>query len=198
MPGTAFRTVALEDAPELLAIYSYYVQKTAITFEWETPSLEEFERRISATLERYPYIVVLLDGKITGYAYVGPFHARRAYDWAVETSIYLDCTARGRGLGKSLYQKLEEILRRMGILNMYACVASPKKDGPYLTSASEGFHARLGFRTVGRFNECGFKFNEWFDMVWMEKTLGPHIARPQDVIPFPELRPALAGTLLLS
>lgn len=198
MPGITFRTVSTADAPELLAIYGYYVQNTAITFEWETPSLEEFERRISATLERYPYIAVLLDGKIAGYAYAGPFHARRAYDWAVETSIYLDRDLRGRGLGKALYQKLEEILRRMGITNMYACVASPHKNSPYLTSASEGFHARLGFRTVGRFNECGFKFNEWFDMLWMEKILAPHSACPQDVISYPVIRPELAGKILLS
>ena len=73
--------VALEDAWQLLDIYRYYVENTAITFEYETPSLEEFKQRIITILKRYPYLVAKVDGQITGYVYASAFHERAAYDW---------------------------------------------------------------------------------------------------------------------
>ena len=78
-----------EDAEELVAIYDYYVQNTAITFEYETPTAAEFRRRIENTLSRFPYLVLRQDGRILGYAYAGTFYARAAYDWCCETTIYL-------------------------------------------------------------------------------------------------------------
>ena len=86
------RTATENDAEALLEIYEPYVRETAITFEYEVPSAEEFRSRIRNTLLKYPYLVVEQDGEIIGYAYAGPFHDRPAYDWAVETSIYVDCT----------------------------------------------------------------------------------------------------------
>lgn len=82
------RTVTENDAEQLLEIYAPYVEKTAITFEYEVPSVEEFKSRIKRTLKKYPYFVTESDGKIVGYAYDGEFKERAAYDWAVETSIY--------------------------------------------------------------------------------------------------------------
>ena len=79
------RVATVEDAAQLLEIYRPYVEQTAITFEYEVPSVEEFRHRIATVLARYPYLVYEQDGKIFGYAYVGPFHERAAYDWAVET-----------------------------------------------------------------------------------------------------------------
>ena len=79
-----------EDAEKLLAIYAPYVEQTAITFEYEVPTVEEFRERIHNTLKKYPYLVAEQGGEPVGYAYVGPFHDRPAYDWAVETSIYVD------------------------------------------------------------------------------------------------------------
>ena len=84
------RIATEDDAEALLAVYAPYVIKTAITFEYEVPTLEEFRGRIRHTLQKYPYLVAERDGTILGYAYVGPFHERAAYDWAVETSIYVE------------------------------------------------------------------------------------------------------------
>ena len=86
-----------------------YVEETAITFEYEVPSVEEFRSRIRRTLEKYPYIVAQRGEDILGYAYTGVFKGRAAYDWAVETTIYLDRTQRRTGLGRRLYQALEDI-----------------------------------------------------------------------------------------
>lgn len=170
----SIRKAELSDAPRLLEIYDYYVRETAVSFEYETPSLEAFTGRMAATLARYPYLVILRDGRIEGYAYAGAFKGRAAYDWSCELTIYLDRDARGRGLGRRLYGALEAALRDMGILNLYACIAMPAGPDAYLTTGSADFHRRLGFETVGAFRRCAYKFGHWYDMIWMEKTVGPH------------------------
>ena len=90
----------LKDAERLLEIYDYYVKYTAITFEYDTPSLSEFQKRMENTLQRYPYLVIEKDGRIQGYAYAGPFVGRAAYDWACELTIYLDHTRKNAAWAK--------------------------------------------------------------------------------------------------
>lgn len=109
-PSFFIRQASIEDAPSLLSIYRPYVENTAITFEEDLPTLEDFQRRIASTLERYPYLAALSDGRIAGYAYAGPFHPRKAYDHAAELSIYVAPPFHHRGLGKALYGQLESIL----------------------------------------------------------------------------------------
>ena len=118
----AIRDATLEDAERILEIYDYYVKNTAITFEWVTPSLDEFRDRMKRIMRRYPYLVVLKDGRVEGYAYAGPFVGRAAYDWSCELTVYLDRNARKCGMGKMLYGALENALRDMGIVNLYACI----------------------------------------------------------------------------
>ncbi|MBR3196507.1 MAG: N-acetyltransferase [Clostridia bacterium] len=168
------RNAKTEDAERLLEIYDYYVRNTAVTFEYETPSPEAFRDRMRHTMTFYPYLVIERDGRIEGYAYAGAFKDRAAYDWSCETTIYLDPSARGSGLGRALYEALEERLKRMGILNMYACIGYPEAEDEYLTKNSAQFHEHLGFRTVGTFHKCGYKFDRWYDMIWMEKIIGEH------------------------
>ena len=266
MGKRTFRVARPEDAEALLAIYAPYVEETAITFEYEMPSVEAFRARIAHTLETYPYIVAVeeqeanagtghgdgapascidraeanagtgrVDGAsfsstpasgagegteahrtsehIIGYAYVGRLHERAAYDWSVETSIYVDRCARKHGLGRQLYERLEAILRAMNIISVNACIAYPgtmntvaaadrvRKDpregsadsgadigeDPYLNTNSPDFHAHLGYQLVGHFHACAYKFDRWYDMIWMEKWIAPHPAKPEAMIPFPEL-----------
>lgn len=86
--------VTVEDAEELLEIYAPYVENTAITFEYDVPSKDEFEERIKNISAKYPYIKAVHEGKIVGYAYAASFKDRRAYDWSVETTIYVKITVR--------------------------------------------------------------------------------------------------------
>lgn len=169
------RSASTADAARILEIYAYYVVNTAITFEYEVPTLCEFRERVKSTLERYPYIVIEEDGEIVGYAYAGPFKERAAYDRSCEVSIYLDRDSRGKGYGRALYEELEKRLASRGILNLYACIASPIEEDEYLTDDSERFHARLGYERVGEFHQCGYKFERWYNMVWMEKLIGEHV-----------------------
>ena len=175
------------DAEALLRIYAPYVEKTAITFEYEVPDIEEFASRIAHTIQRYPYFVAEAEGECVGYAYVGAFQPRKAYEWSVETSIYIAEEMRSMGIGRKLSNALEEALKLMGITNMNACIATPVVPDETLTDASVGFHRRMGYRMVGEFQKCGCKFGKWYNMCWMEKSIGPHEPDPAGVKWFPEV-----------
>lgn len=168
------RPVAAADFPRLLEIYTPYVTDTAITFEYEPPSLAEFSSR---QLSRYPYLVAENDaGVIIGYAYAHPFHPRIAYQWTAEISIYLDQDARGQGCGGHLYDAVEAALTEMGMVSVYACCTAAQPGDPFCPTTSLHFHARRGYVEVGRFPACGYKFSRWYDMVWLEKQLAPRPA----------------------
>lgn len=168
------RTATVRDAGDLLEIYAPYVLHTAISFEYEVPSLKEFQKRIEDIQKQYPYLVAECEGKIAGYAYVSTFHERAAFGWCAETSIYIQQRYRKMGIGKKLYDELESICREMGILNLYACIAYPETEDEYLTKNSVEFHEHLGYRMIGKFHQCGYKFGHWYHIVWMEKLIGEH------------------------
>jgi len=181
------RVATPQDSMEILEIYKPYVLNTAITFEYDIPTIEDFTNRIRSTLEKYPYIVAIEDNQIVGYAYASAFKNRKAYDWSVETSIYIKQGFHGKGYGKKLYQVLEDILKKQNILNINACVSCTDIENEYLTNNSIHFHKHLGYSLVGKFHQCGYKFNRWFDMVWLEKMLDVHSNSPKNIIPFSEL-----------
>lgn len=164
-----------EDAVILLDIYTHYVKETAISFEYEVPSVEEFEERIRKISAKYPYIKAVDDeGVVLGYAYAGPFKQRAAYDRSVETTIYVRKDMHNLGIGRVLYENLETKLKNMGVLNLYACIAYTSNPDKYLTNGSMYFHQKLGYEIVGTFHKCGYKFGNWYDMIWMEKIIGRH------------------------
>ena len=175
------RNVTPDDAESLLSIYKTYVLNTAITFEYQVPALAEFKSRISQTIKKYPYLCAEDNGKILGYAYASAFKERAAYQWSVELSIYIDKDSHGQGLGRSLYESLESGLKKMGIINLYACIAYPEKEDEYLSNNSLDFHSHMGFRKVGDFKNCAAKFGRWYHMTWMEKIIGEHKKNPDEV-----------------
>lgn len=186
------RIATPSDAQTLLNIYAPYVKLTAITFEYEVPSVEEFTARIERTLQKFPYLVAEIDGEAVGYAYAGSFYPRAAYAWAVETSIYVAQNKRGLGIGRALHDSLEQLLKKQGILNLNACIAHPRGKDPYLTTRSAEFHRHLGYRLVGEFEQCGYKFGRWYNMIWMEKHIGEHLAEQ----PFPKDFPSIRQDIL--
>ena len=191
MEGITIRTAVLQDAEALLEIYAPYVKNTAITFEYDVPTVEEFAGLMSNVLRRYPYLVAEVDGELAGYAYTGPFKERAAYDWAVETTVYVKEDMKKHGIGRALYEALEKTLAAQGILNLNACIAFPEKEDEYLTTDSVKFHKKMGFSEVGRFHKCGCKFGRWYDMVWMEKHIGTHEENPAEVRSFAEVTKGL-------
>lgn len=185
------RVATVQDTQELLNIYEYYVLNTAISFEYEVPTVEEFKTRIENTLLKYPYLVAESNSEnkneIIGYAYASAFKSRPAYDWAVETSIYVKYGLTKSGVGKRLYQELERYLKMQNITNMNACIAVPEVEDEYCTRNSLDFHEHIGFNMVGEFHKCGYKFNRWYNMVWLEKIIGEHTTNPKDIVPFRKL-----------
>lgn len=170
------RMAVPEDAQEILDIYTPYVTDTAISFEYEVPEPGEFRKRMLDIMKKFPYIVAEEKGHIIGYCYASPFKGRAAYDWSVETTIYLSREYKGRGVGRKLYGKLEELLMAQHILNLNACITYPHPE-------SIAFHERLGYKRVAHFHKCGYKAGVWYDMIWMEKMLGEHKTAPLPVIP---------------
>lgn len=181
------RLVTENDARRLLEIYAHYVEKTAITFEYDVPTEEEFRGRIRTTLEDYPYFAAIRGCEIVGYAYAGRFHQRRAYDHAAEVSVYVAENSRGQGIGRELYTALELALKMQNVVNLYACIACIDKADEYLSNNSIGFHKHMGYRLAGEFHGCGYKFGRWYDMAYMEKFLSAHSDMPAPFVPFPQV-----------
>ena len=169
------RVATQEDAAALLDIYAPYVRETAITFEYDVPSVEEFAARIAHTLEKFPYLAAENDGEIVGYAYAGAFHPRAAYQWCAEMSVYVKRDVRRMGVGRKLYDAMEALLKAQRLTNVEACIAVPSAPDAHLTLDSVRFHEKMGYRMVGKFEKCGYKFDTWYDMVWMEKHIGGHV-----------------------
>ncbi len=186
-PVILIRDAVPEDAERILEIYSYYIENTAVTYEYAKPSLDDFAARMKHIMEKYPYLVILKDGRIEGYAYARAYIEREACDWSCETTVYLDHNSTGFGLGSKLYQALEEALQKMGIINMYAAVAWPREEDEYLNENSARFHKMFGFREIGHFRSCGCKFGRWYDLLWLEKKLGEHRTGQDPVISYPDL-----------
>ena len=158
------RLATPSDAAALLAIYAPYVENTAITFEYEVPTIEDFTNRIAKTLEKYPYLVAEEDGVVVGYAYASTYYARAAYDWAVELSVYVSLDSRGQGVGTKLYDALEYLLDQMGYIHFLACISLPNE-------ASLALYRKRGYQQVAHFPKIGYKFNRWHDIVWLQKSL---------------------------
>lgn len=183
MSEIEIRMARPEDAEELLEIFRPYVLETAINFSFAPPTVEEFRQTMIEHLRRYPYLAAQRDGKLVGYAYASAFKSQSAYDWAVETSIYVRRGQTKSGCGRRLHDALERILKAQHILSMYACIAYTEQPDEYLTNNSTEFHAHMGYHLTATFPKCGYKFGRWYDMIWMHKEIGAHTADPLPVLP---------------
>jgi len=171
MSELKIRDAQLEDAQRLVEIYSHYVLDTAVSFECTAPSVEEFAERIKNIKTKYPYLVCEKDGKIIGYVYASSYSSRAAYDWTVETSIYVDKDCRRNGAGVLLYKELEKRLKEKGIVNLLAGVAFCENEDEYLTNDSQKFHLKMGYSEVAHMKGVGKKFERWYDIKWFQKKI---------------------------
>ena len=152
------------DVPAMLAIYAPFVEHTAVSFEYNVPTEAEFARRLEEHQAAFPWLVCEEDGKVMGYAYAGRAFERAAYGWNAEISCYLAPKIRGKGVGRRLYARIEEILTRLGYYKLFAVVTSAN-------APSVAFHRALGFRDAACFRNVGYKQGRWYDVLWLEKTL---------------------------
>ena len=156
------RTATIQDVPEMLAIYTPYVENTTVSFEYAPPTLEEFTHRFVSYTRQFPWLVWEEGGRLLGYAYASAPFTRAAYGWCAEPTVYLRPEARGKGIAASLYAVLEEILWRQGYQVLYALVCG--ENGP-----SRRFHEKQGYRKTAEFPGIGFKMGRWLSLIWYEK-----------------------------
>jgi len=175
-----FRSATEEDMVSVQEIYDYYVKHTAITFDYNTPTVLEMKQLMLEISKIYPYLVCLVDGKVVGYAYAHAVSPREAYKWSVELSIYFDRHNLGMGLGWRLYECLISLLEMQHVQTAYACITHPNP-------RSEHLHQALGFTLLSFWRNSGYKFQSWQDVIWMEKRLGRLPTPVPDLIPFPRL-----------
>ena len=158
------RIATKADIPAMLEIYGPYVLNSTATFEYTVPTQEEFSRRFTTITAQYPWLVWEEEGTILGYAYASAPYSRAAYSWCAEPSIYLRPDAKGRRIGTKLYSALEAILTRQGYQVLYALVTEENRE-------SIAFHEKFSYEKRAFFPDCGWKFNRWLGVFWMEKRL---------------------------
>ncbi len=158
------RSATETDAPALLEIYRPYVERTAISFETELPTTEQFAGRIAKCLSTWDWVVAEDDAACLGYAYGTAHRERAAYRWSVETSVYVREDQHRRGVATRVYDALLERLKTKGYCNAFAGIALPN-------DASVALHERLGFEMIGAFKRVGWKFGRWHDVAWLQRRL---------------------------
>jgi phosphinothricin acetyltransferase len=166
------RAATASDLSTIREIYAPFVEQTAITFAYDPPSVDDLETKLRHKTH-HPWLVCELDGDVLGYAYAGPIRERVAYQWAVETSIYVDPEFQRQGVARGLYTALLDILERQGYVSAYAVITTPNP-------ASIAFHESFGFERVGQFDRMGFKHDEWHDVEWWRRDLRSHPDDPDE------------------
>jgi L-amino acid N-acyltransferase YncA len=175
------RLATPEDAAAIAAVYGPYVASTVISFEVVPPDAAEMQKRVAAVLARLPWLVCERDRRVVGYAYASPHHVRAAYQWSVDTAVYVSAEHHGVGVGRELYGALFPLLLRLGYVNAYAGITLPNPK-------SVGLHESFGFEPLGVYRHVGFKFGQWHDVGWWSLPLQPLPASPRPPLALHELQ----------
>jgi phosphinothricin acetyltransferase len=165
------RLARASDAAGIAAIYAPYCEASPVSFETSAPAPEEFAGRIQNITAHWPWLVLEDDESVAGYAYAGRHRDRAAYQWSVDTTVYVHERYRRRGVGRALYATLFNVLRQQGYFKACAGITIPN-------AASIALHEAVGFTRVGVYRGIGFKLGGWHDVAWYEAELQPETASP--------------------
>lgn len=185
---TIIRLATTNDAQGILNIYTPYIEDTSFTFETEVPSVEEFAERIKTYLINWPWIVCEMDGIITGYAYATRHRERTAYQWCVESSIYIHDNFQRAGIARTLYTALFDILKLQGFRNVYAVINLPNEK-------SVAFHETLGFNYFATYENIGYKSGKWKSVGWWKLSINEYGDEPSTPIKFSEMNKGFLSAL---
>lgn len=155
------RYVNIEDAEQLVNIYNYYIKNTVITFETECIDVTDMKNRIKKKVIDNPWIVYEENNKILGYAYVGEFNSKEAFNKTREVTIYVDKDELGKGIGSKLMYELIERCKEYKFHLLISIITVPN-------AGSEVLHQKFKFKRVGVLNDAGFKMNKWLDVAYWQ------------------------------
>ena len=174
------RVATAMDAGAIREIYAPHVERTAVSFETETPSAEAMAARIAKLLPTHPWLVAVVADRVAGYAYAGPHRERAAYRWSVEVTAYVHADFRGRGIGQRLYAALHALLKAQNYVNAFGIITLPN-------DASIALHEACGFRRCATFHHAGYKFGAWHDVGWWQLEINAAAPVPAEPIAFAEI-----------
>src|SRR5258705_7874189 len=188
---SVIRLAGDRDAGAIAEIYAPFVAADATSFETEPPSADEMRRRIAKTTVAYPWLVCDRDGVVTGFAYATQHRTRAAYQWCVETSVYVHPDFRHSGIARGLYTSLFAILAAQGFVNAYAGITLPN-------ARSVALHEKLGFLPLAVYRGIGVKAGEWHEVRWGDLIVSKHRPVPQPPKPLSGVRRQPDSDALLS
>lgn len=168
------------DAAAIQAIYAPNVESTAISFELESPSVEEMAARIARISSQYPWLVCDVDGQVAGYVYACQHRERAAYRWSVDVTVYVDAAYRRRGIGRALYTSLLALVELQGYTKAFAGITLPNP-------GSVGVHEAVGFLPVAVYPKVGYKLGQWRDVGWWQIDLRSVAGEPAEPTPIRQL-----------
>jgi phosphinothricin acetyltransferase len=166
-PDILIRPAVADDLSDIAAIYNHEIANSVATFDLEPPTEDYWHKRLAGAHEGDHLLVAVdADQDVVGYAYSWSYRPRPAYSLTRETSIYLDPSVRGQGIGRLLYPALLDTMADSGVHTAVALVALPNP-------GSVALHKACGFEHVGSMREVGYKFDQWVDVEWYQKMLRP-------------------------
>ncbi len=177
------------DAESILQIYSPYILNTSYTFETEVPSIKDFSGRISSYLQNWPWLVYEIDGKVAGYAYATRHRERTAYQWCVESSVYIHDDFQKTGIGSALYGALVDLLEYQGFRNVYAVINLPN-------DRSVAFHEKFGFKWFANYKNVGYKLGKWKTVGWWVNQVNEYTDEPSSPVKFSSIDPSVIESIL--
>jgi L-amino acid N-acyltransferase YncA len=185
---TEVRLATIDDAIQVLKIYSPSITTSATSFETVVPSVAEMQKRITTCLQNYPWIVCLVDDRIAAYVYASKHREREAYQWTCESSVYVDNNYKGKGIGSQLYELLFQVLNLQGFRNVYAGIALPNH-------ASVHLHEKCGFTHFATYENVGYKFGNWHTVGWWKLQVNNYDPAPPPPLKLPDLDPPVLSGL---
>ena len=182
------RFASSNDISNMHEILEYYIKNTAVLFTDVLPDIDTFRDDLSSVMEEYPVLVAENNGEVVAFAYAKRVHDGRAYDFTVESTIYVKKEFTGKGIGTELYDKLEHILVKQNVVSINAYIAVTDENDSYLDNSSKLFHEKLGFEQTAYFRHWGYKFNKWYDSIWMNKKINDASVPAKKFIPVKKVK----------
>jgi L-amino acid N-acyltransferase len=171
MSDITIRLAAPADLVAINDIYNHYVHHSTCTYQEAPEPIESRRAWFERHGETHPVTVATIDGSIVGWGSLSPYHARSAYRFTVENSVYVHHGLHRRGIGSLILKDLIDRARALGHRAIIAGV-----DAEQTTSVA--LHAKFGFEQAGRLKQVGFKFGRWLDVIYMERVISPNDQAP--------------------